>query len=559
MGRNENPLDPSASPVAELADALRRLRRAAGSPPYHRMAQRCSYSVATLSRAAAGKQLPTLAVLLAYVEACGGDPGDWEARWHRTAEALAVRHPGLGSPPYKGLARFDHTDQALYFGRERLVDELWALTRERRVSALTGPSGSGKSSLLRAGLVPRARGWEEGPRRPAAIRLVTPGEHPFTTHGPLLAPADGRPSAVLLVVDQFEELFTVCHDPDERTKFLRALLADRDPAAGHRVVLGIRSDFVPRCLEHPRLAPVLREASLPVTRMDAAEVREAIIGPARAHGLVVERALTVRLTADAAEVGYALPLLSHALLETWRRRQGRTLTLEAYERAGGLRGAIAQSAEGVYARLDGERARIARQVLLRMITPGAGGAPDTRRSVTRAELESLGGGRETHEILEALTRARLIVSDGTLVTLAHETLIDAWPRLGDWIGQDREGLRFQRWLTEAADAWDAVGREPGVRISPVRLARLDAHVPHAGRTGLASLKGRRPLEGRTSLEGLTPLEAAFLAAGLATHRRTLRARRTTRTLAFLLAASTTVAAAALRRQRRLFREHGGRA
>ncbi|WP_329619084.1 helix-turn-helix domain-containing protein [Streptomyces sp. NBC_01255] len=538
MGRHENPLDASASPVAELADALRRLRRAAGNPPYQRMARHCSYSVATLSRAAAGKQLPTLAVLLAYVEACGvGDTEAWETRWRHAAKALAAQRPGRGNPPYKGLARFDPTDQALYFGRDRLVDDLWTLTCDRRVSALIGPSGSGKSSLLRAGLVPRLRGREESPRRPATIRIITPGERPLSTHGPHLSSTGTRPSAVFLIVDQFEELFTLCHDPVEREEFVKALLADRGPSGGIRVVLGIRADFVPRCLDHPGLASVVRDASLTVTRMSSAELREAIVGPARAHGLVVERALTARLTADVADNTFELPLLSHALLETWTRRQGRTLTLDAYERAGGLQGAIAQSAEGVYTRLDTVRADITRQILLRMITPGSGKAPDTRRSVTRAELESLGGDQETHEVLESLTRARLITSDGASVGLAHEALINAWPRLGDWIERDRENMRVQRWLTEAADAWDAVGREPGVRISPVRLAQLDAHASRTGRSGL------------------TTLETDFLAAGLATHRRTLRARRTTRAMGSLLVATTTLAASALWRQRRLFREH----
>ncbi|MFC0597590.1 helix-turn-helix domain-containing protein [Streptomyces palmae] len=539
MGRHENPLDASASPVAELADALRRLRHAAGSPPYRQMAQHCSYSVATLSRAAAGKQLPTLAVLLAYVEACGGDTEAWEARWRHAAEALAALRLGRSNPPYKGLARFDHTDQALYFGRDRLVDDLWALTRERRVSALIGMSGSGKSSLLRAGLVPRLRVWDEGPPRPTAIRIITPGERPLSTRGPLLSSTGTRPPAVFLIVDQFEELFTQCHDSVEREKFVQALLADPNPSGQLRVVLGIRADFVPSCLDHPGLASVVHNASLTVTRMSSAELRQAIIGPARAHGLVVERALTARLTADVADNGFALPLLSHALLETWSRRQGRTLTLDSYEQAGGLQGAIGQSAEGVYARLDTVRADIARQILLRMIIPGAGGAPDTRRSVTRAELESLGEGQEAHEVLESLTRARLITSDGAFVGLAHEALIHAWPRLGDWIEGNRENLRFQRWLTEAADAWDAVGREPGVRISPIRLAQLEAHASRASRSGL------------------TALEADFLAAGLATHRRTLRARRTTRAMGSLLVATTTLAATVLWRQRRLLREQPG--
>ncbi|GGT74693.1 hypothetical protein P6B95_03200 [Streptomyces atratus] len=537
MGRHENPLDASAGPVAGLAGALRQLRHDAGSPPYHQMARRCSYSVATLSRAAAGKQLPTLAVLLAYVEACGGSTDTWEARWRHASEELTAQHLGQGIPPYKGLARFDHTDHALYFGRERLADDLWALTRRQRVAALLGPSGSGKSSLLRAGLVPRLRQQESGPARPAAIRIITPGERPLATHRSLLSSADAHLSDTCLIVDQFEELFTLCKDPVEREEFVAALLSAREPAGRLRVVLGVRADFSSRCLEYSGLAAVIRDASLTVTRMSPAELREAIVRPARVHGLVVERALTARLTADVADNGFALPLLSHALLETWNRRCGRTLTLDSYEQAGGLQGAIAQSAEGVYTRLDTIQANIAQRILLRMITPGADGAPDTRRSVTRAELAALGGGQRADKVLESLTRARLITLDGATAGLAHEALINAWPRLSAWIEQDREKLRFQRWLTEAAGAWEAVGREPGVRISPVRLTQLDAHASYARR------------------DELTPLESDFLAAGMATHRRTLRNRRATRAMGSLLVATTTLAAAMAWKQQRLLQEH----
>ncbi|MEU9796231.1 helix-turn-helix domain-containing protein [Streptomyces sparsogenes] len=536
MGRRENPLDASAGPVAELALELRRLRHEAGSPPYSEMARHCAYSAATLSRAAAGKQLPTLAVLLAYVEVCGGRAFVWEERWLRVSEALTARH-GDHEPPYKGLARFEYADRDLYFGRERLADDLLTLVREQRVVTLFGPSGSGKSSLLRAGLVPRLRHAEGGPR-PAAIRILTPGERPLATHRPLLSPVDTRApehasADTYLIVDQFEEFFTLCHDLIERRGFVEALLAARRPDSRLRVVLGIRADFYARCLEHPGLAAAIRDASLPMTRMNPAELREAIVKPAAARRLVVERALTARLAHDVADDGLALPLLSHALLETWHRRRGRTLTLDSYERAGGMRGAIAQSAEGVYARLDPSQADTARRIMLRMITPGEGNVTDTRRSTTRTELEATGKGGEANKVLETLARARLITLDATTATLAHESLISAWPRLRGWVEQDREKLRFQRWLTEAADAWEAVGRDPGVRISPVRLAQFDT---------FASLTDRGELTG---------LEADFLAAGMATHRRTIRSRA----MVPLLVATTALAAAIAWKQQRLLQKH----
>ena len=541
MGRRENPLD-STGPVAELALALRRLRHEAGSPPYSEMARHCGYSVATLSRAAAGRQLPTLAVLLAYAEACGGRAAVWEEHWRRASEALTAQHADRETPPYKGLARFEYADRDLYFGREGLADDLLARVREQRVVTLFGPSGSGKSSLLRAGLVPRLRHQEGGPPRPAAIRILTPGEHPLATHRPLLSPADTHApedasADTYLVIDQFEELFTLCHDPIERRGFVEALLAARRPDSHLRVVLGIRADFYARCLEHPGLAAAIRDASLPMTRMNPAELREAVVRPAAARGLVVERALTARLAHDVTEDGFALPLLSHALQETWHRRHGRTLTLDSYERAGGMRGAIAQSAEGVYARLDPSQADAARRIMLRMITPGEGEVADTRRSTARTELEDMGNSREVNDVLETLARARLITLDATNATLAHESLISAWPRLRGWVEQDREKLRFQRWLTEAADAWKAVGRDPGVRISPVRLAQLDTY---------SSLAGRGEL---------TILEADFLTAGMATHRRTLRSRRTVRAVVPLLLAITTLAATMAWKQQRLLQEH----
>ncbi|MER8233236.1 helix-turn-helix domain-containing protein [Streptomyces sp. NPDC094049] len=545
MGRQEKPLDPGQGPVVRLAYDLRRLRQEAGGPTYAAMVRRAGYSVATLSRAAAGDQLPSLPVVRAYATACGADPEEWEERWYAVSQELAAREQADDAPcPYRGLARFEFGDEDLFFGREALSADLLALTREHRVVALLGPSGSGKSSLLRAGLIPRllraGRLDEKGTAVcPAAIRVLTPGAHPLDRHRSALVPASGE-GETWVVVDQFEELFTLCPHPAEREEFVAALLTARDPDSRLRVVLGIRTDFARRCHEYSGLAEVMRGARLTVTRMSTAELREAVVGPARAHKLVVERALTARLIADVAESGYALPLLSHALLETWKLRWGRTLTLDSYERAGGLQGAIAQSAEGVYARFDATRADIARRIMLRLITPGTDDTPDTRRSTPRAELEVLSGVPGTDGVLEALARAGLITLDGAGASLTHEALIHAWPRLNDWIGQNREKLHFQRWLTEAADAWEAIGRERGVRISPIRLAQLTAHASDAER------------------DGFTPLEADFLAAGLATHRRTLRNRRATRAVGSLLVATTLLTAAVARRQRRLLCGQGAR-
>ncbi|MEU7072342.1 hypothetical protein AB0B30_34905 [Streptomyces narbonensis] len=510
MGRKEKRLDPSEGPVAEFAHALRRLRQDAGGPVYSEMARRSgAYSVTTFSRAAGGEHLPTLPVALAYVAACGGDLAEWEAYWRRMSEeAVLGRRPGTDAEPspYRGLARFEPADSDLYFGRDRSVADLLDLAGGHRLVCVFGASGSGKSSLLRAGLIPRLLDPAQSGERPAAVRILTPGEDPFTTHGPSLVAADAQ-GDTWLVVDQFEEVFTLCHDAVERARFVDALLAAGDPVRRLRVVLGIRADFYPHCLEHTGLATAIRDASLPIGKMTQAELREAICGPAAARRLVVERALTEVLVEEVSGQTGGLPMLSHALLETWRRRRGRTLTLAGYQGVGGMRGAVAQSAEAAYSRLDLAQAETARQIMLRLITPGQG-AVDTRRPAARAEIASIGnGGSEVNAVLETLARARLIIVDRDRVELAHETLITAWPRLQGWIEQDRETLRLHRWLTEAADAWEAVGRDPGVRISPVRLAQLGDFVTEAGRSRL------------------TGLEADFIAAGLATHRRAIRNRK----------------------------------
>ncbi|MFD7124268.1 MULTISPECIES: helix-turn-helix domain-containing protein [Streptomyces] len=531
MGRQEKPLDAASGPVAGFAFALRKLRKEAGGPTYSAMARRSPYSISTLSRAAGGEQLPTLPVVLAYVNACGGAPQEWEARWQLVSEELAVaRAQGRADAPspYRGLARFEPGDHELFFGRDRLVDELTLLTTEHRFVTVFGASGTGKSSLLRAGLVPRLRDAAAyGLPRPGAIRILTPGEHPLATHGASLVPADAA-GDTWLVVDQFEEIFTLCHDEVERTRFIDALLEGGNPAGRLRVVLGVRADFYTRCLDHTGLAASIRDASLPVGWMTSAELRQAITKPAAACGLVVERALTETLVEEVVTRAGGLPMLSHALLETWRRRRGQTLTLEAYERAGGLRGAIAQSAEAAYEAMDAHQAETARQVMLRLITPGDG-APDTRRRATRAELEATGSARQSQAVLETLARARLITLSEDSVDLVHETLITAWPRLHGWIEADREKLRLHRWLTEAAEAWESVGRDPGVRISPVRLTQL--------RDFTTTTTDDR--------SELTALETDFIAAGTATHRRTIRrrwaARATIPVLAVLAAVAGTFA------------------
>ncbi|WP_405846625.1 hypothetical protein [Streptomyces sp. NBC_01518] len=476
MGRREKPLDPDAGPVQRLAHELRMLREKAGKPPYREMAERAGYSTTALSQAAAGDQLPSLALTRAYVQVLDADPDEWERRW-READAEVRAASVEERAPYRGLARFEPGDSDLFFGRDRQVDELLGLVRAHRFAAVFGPSGSGKSSLLRAGLIPALRQAQDADR-PAVIRVLTPGEQPARTHEEALLPKDGDLDTWVLV-DQFEEVFTLCHDREERARFLDLLLRARAPESRLCVAIAVRGDFYGHCGAHQELAEAVSRANLLVGPMSGDELRDAITRPATAEGLNVERALTARLIDEVTDRPGALPMLSHALLETWRRRRGRTLTLAAYEEAGGVRGAIATTAEQVYGDLAPEQARTARRILLRLIAPGDGAA-DTRRPASRDEL-----GPDAQDVLERLAAARLVTLDGDTVELAHEVLITGWPRLAAWIDEDRDGLRAQRLLGESARAWQQLDRDAGALYRGTRLARAEELFTGRSRDDLA--------------------------------------------------------------------------
>ena len=527
MGRPERPVDPDAGPVQRLAHELRELRRTAGSPSYRAMARTAAFSATTLSQTAAGERLPSFDVVQGYVRACGGDPADWEARW-KAAEAVAAgtarEDDADAAPPYRGLARFEPRDRELFFGRDRLVEELCALVCGHRFAAVFGASGSGKSSLLRAGLIPRLQQEIAHRGRPAVLRVLTPGDRPASTYGHLLAPAEGEPES-WVVVDQFEEVFTLCRDRAERARFVELLLAARDPDSRLRVLIAVRADFYSRCGEYRALADALHGAGLLVGPMTADELREAVIKPAQAVGLLVERELTARIVDEVLDQPGALPMLSHALLETWRRRRSRMLTLASYEAAGGVRGAIAASAEEVYGGLSAPQASAARRLLLRMIEPGRG-TPDTRRPLTRAELDEWAC-PDVPTVAERMAHARLLTVDEEGVHLAHEALITCWPRLHGWIEEDRERLRHQRALTEAARAWQEHDRDPGGLYRGSRLERAEEFF--ADEDGM-----------------LTVPERAFLTAALEAREAEQRAAaRTTRRSRVLVTALSAVLAVVL--------------
>ncbi|MFJ5262111.1 hypothetical protein ACIQAC_16765 [Streptomyces sp. NPDC088387] len=528
MGRREQPLDPAGGPIARFADGLRTLRREAGGITYRAMAAKAHFSTATLAQAAAGDRLPSLAVALAYVGACGGDGDEWERRWRETAREVAedAREADKDiESPYRGLARFGVDDVDRFFGRDQLVGRLMDLVRRKHLVVVAGASGSGKSSLLRAGLIARLQQAVPSPMRPTAVRILTPGPDPYRTRAAALDPQT-TPAGTLIVVDQLEEVFTLCTDRAERTRFLDLLCAAARPENGLRVVLAVRGDFYGHLAAHPPLAEAVQDATLLVGAMSSEEIREAIVKPAALGGLVVERTLTARIIDDIGDEPGGLPLLSHALLETWRRRHGRVLAETAYDAAGGIHGAISRTAEELYEQFTDGQAATARRILLRLVAPGQG-TPDTRRPSDRTELTALGPGQaaDTAHVLDRLARARLITLDEDSVDLAHEAVLTAWPRLRAWIDEDRDRLRVQRHLTEAARTWQALGQDPGSLYRGLRLSLAEQHF---------AARGVR--------DDLTPLERQFLTAGRAARDHDRRHRRTRTTALSVLLVLSLVAA-----------------
>ena len=388
--------------------------------------------------------------------------------------------------PYKGLATFEADDAEYFFGRERLVAELVARLVGAPLLAIVGPSGSGKSSALRAGLLPALAGGVLPGSENWTQAVIRPGRHPLRE----LRVATRRLSRewrALLAVDQFEELFTACEDEAERAEFAASLA--RAAAAGTVVVLAVRADFYGRCAAYPELSRLLGANHVLVGPMSRDELARAIERPAQRAGLVVEAELVEALLRDVEGEPGALPLLSSALLELWRERDGRHVRLTGYARSGGVHGAVARLAEEVYVGLDPAHQAIARTLLMRLADEDEGGAV-VRRRVALADLDAENG-EELAGVVEQLADRRLLtVSDGA-VEVAHEALLREWPRLRAWLADDAEGRRLHRRLGDAARAWEADGRDPG---GLYRGARLEAAIDWSAGRGAE----------------LSPLERAFL-------------------------------------------------
>lgn len=467
-----------------------------------------------------------------------------------------------GACPYRGLERFDEEHAEFFFGRDDDTAMVTEKLKASRFLAVLGPSGSGKSSLLRAGLVPAVRRGRLVGSETWTIAVFTPGPRPTVTLAVQLARlfpggalqdtldrldedrrtldlaicqglADSLPGdRVLLVVDQFEELFTVCADEAARTAFLANLLHAATVPNGRMVaVVGMRADFYHRCAAYPELRALVADWQHLVGPLDAEGMRQAVEEPARRVELEIEAGLVDTILADVGERPGTLPLLEHVLLELWGRRRGSMLTLEAYVATGGLDGALGKRADDIYAGFSSHQQQIARRILLRLIQPGEG-AEDTRRQAAMSELVASSQDQpDVDAVVKTLADERLVTvgrdetSGAQVVDLVHEALIRAWPELRAWIDDERDELRAQRHLTEAATEWNRADRRAEDLYSGARVAYWIER----------------------SLEGLTDMERDFLTASRAREARDQSAarRRVRLAIAGVLAAVTSVAIVAI--------------
>ncbi|MCU0261946.1 MAG: hypothetical protein MUE78_13085, partial [Ilumatobacteraceae bacterium] len=416
--------------------------------------------------------------------------------------------PTRWSPPnpFKGLRAFDETDSDEFFGREALTDVLLdrVVTSERggALTMVVGGSGSGKSSLVRAGLVRRVRELAGSGGPPWYVTTMLPGSAPFKELAeavrrvavrdlPSLATElrDGRRTLVdavraalpgggrlLLVIDQFEELYTLTDDA-EQVAFLDLLATAIDDADGCVHVLGtLRADFYDRPLASGRFGPAVGPATVAVAAMTPTELEAAIVRPVESIGATVERALVAELVAAVGDRAAALPALQFTLYELAERRADRCLTLDDYHRLGGLDQAIATRAESVYRSFDERGRQLVRSVLDRLVVVEPG-AEATGRRTPRGELTAGPDGAAADAVIEQMTAARLLSVDHDprsrvpTVQVAHEALLRSWPRLQQWIVEDRDQIVEAHLRREAAAAWVREDRDEGALYRGARLDR----------------------------------------------------------------------------------------
>ncbi|MDQ0673158.1 DNA-binding SARP family transcriptional activator [Pseudarthrobacter siccitolerans] len=420
-----------------------------------------------------------------------------------------------GSPecPYFGLPPAGMADAERYFGREQELAGALRALEEHGVLLVAGSSGVGKSSLVRAGIGARSAG------RGTEVVIVLPGERPTEALRDLVR----GPGDSLLIVDQCEQAFAA-DDPSETRKFFEALLRE---VSRRPVVVAIRADRLGDLAEHEGFAGIIQSHMLLLTAFGTDGLRDVIEKPAQQAGLILEPGLVEILVRDAD--GRNLPLLSHALRQVWSRREGRVLTVDGYRASGEIQGAVAKTAEEVFAGLSAEGQRLLRDILLRLVEVSADGTVISRR-IERIRIEM----DQAHaKIVDRLVDARLLISERETVQVSHEALAREWPRLKEWLADDIEGQRIMRHLGSAATAWEAMGRPDSELYRGHRQAA-------AQRWRDAASPALTPVE-REFLDACAAAETAGLAA---TQRQLNKERSMVRRLSWATAGAAALAVVA---------------
>jgi WD40 repeat protein/class 3 adenylate cyclase len=423
------------------------------------------------------------------------------------AARLTPATPGIAANPYKGLLPFEEADAAFFFGREALTEELVTRLGDTNFLAVVGPSGSGKSSVVRAGLIPALRSGAIPGSERWPIAQMLPGAHPHEEleaallrvaanppaslmeqlerdpHGLLRAVSRVLPdddSVLVLVIDQLEEVFTLVDDEDRRTHFLSSVsAAANDPRGRLRIVTTLRADFYDRPLLYRGFADLMRAYVEAVVPLTPGELERAIASPAKRVDVGLEPSLLADMLGEVVDEPGALPLLQYALTELFDRREANMLTLNAYREIGGVAGALAGRADELYDALDADGRVACRQLFFRLVTLGEG-TEDTRRRVPRTELEALEIDQPAlRRTLDAFGTSRLISFDRDLrtgqptVEVAHESLLRVWGRLRSWIDAARDDVRMHRRLAVATTEWADADRDPSFLLRGAHLAQFE--------------------------------------------------------------------------------------
>jgi WD40 repeat protein len=484
----------------------------------------------------------------------GWDPESDAAYQQAMGRTVGRSGAGFAVCPYRGLAAFQPDDADRFFGRDELVADLVQRLDRDRILFVVGPSGSGKSSLVRAGLIPALRSGAIVGSERWSVALFSPRSNPteeltyqlrriaewvLTDRG-ISPPRDARSLAdavcdvtggLLLVIDQFEELFTLNRRPEQEA-FVEMLQTIADNVGSRlRLAMAMRADFYSVCATFPWLAWRATANQVLVGPMRQADMRKIIEQPAVGAGLRLEDGLVDAVLEDAGSGTASLPLVSHAMAETWRRRDGDTLTLAGYRAAGGVAGSIAQTADTLYeTAFEAGQQEICRRLMLRLVTPGEG-TSDTRHRLPMSALDREQDPETGRKVVAEMTDARLLTVDRDSLEIAHEALLQSWPRLRRWIDDAREDLRTRQRIAHAAAEWRAQGSDADLLYRGAPL-----------QTALEWADERADLLGPEEKEFLAASEDAFLASRVKSEEAARRARRLRR-IAF--SALTLLAAAAI--------------